>query len=72
MMLNDEDRQKLTELHTAMLGIRGTADKGFIGETQTMLANHEDRLTKVERRQWKIFGVFAGLAAVAESWFHKT
>jgi hypothetical protein len=58
MTLNDEDRQKLNELHVALLGIKGTKDIGFVGETQATLDNHGKRIGRMER--WSTLAIGGG------------
>ena len=49
MSTPDDVSKKLDALHTALLGIPGTEEKGFIGDMKAYLAKQDSRLTVVEK-----------------------
>ena len=75
--MNPEERDELVrETHQAVLGIKGTDDKGMVGdikEIKAHLDNHSSRLTIVEVKQEErnkpskksIAGYASGIAAIA-------
>lgn len=58
-------RDDLYELKTALLGPADNPELGFVARTTSDLKEHEERISKVERRVWTWAGAIAVIATIA-------
>lgn len=54
--MTHDEHKKLDEIYTLLVGFNGQPDTGFIGQTNSRLKGHSERLGALERWRWLVVG----------------
>jgi hypothetical protein len=59
-----EDVERIAETHLMVKDLKEDVERGYSACTRC-IEDHEDRLRKLERWQWKLSGIASGIGAAA-------
>ncbi len=60
MSNNLTQEEKINQIHTVILGVPGTDDRGLVGLVKT----HDKRINNISRRTWIIIGVLITISSL--------
>jgi hypothetical protein len=54
--MTHDEHKKLDEIYTLLVGFNGQPETGFIGQTNTRLKIHGERIGALEKWRWLVVG----------------